>query len=346
MLSLKGKGVCGGVTLGTLAVLHRNAAAVKRRKVQNAEAEVARFQTARQEAIDKLAELYEKAVADVGKDNAAIFEIHQMMLEDEDYLEAIQNMIRTEQVGNMASKSSANPKVRAHLLKLQRTLAEKNDVVMDGRDIGSTILPNAEVKIYLTASADTRAKRRALEYEQKGEAFDLDQIRKDIIERDERDMNREISPLKQADDAVLVDSSEMVIDQVDDAILDDMMTGIDGFQVCKELRNSNGGIGIIMLSAKTQELDKVTGLMLGADDYVTKPFSPSELLARVDSLYRRVALAQSHSENNFKEELKSGEFTLNLRNRALMKSGKMIELTQIEFQNLLFFFLFLVVVLV
>ena len=96
---------------------------------------------------------------------------------------------------------------------------EKNDVVMDGRDIGTTILPNAEVKIYLTASADTRAKRRALEYEQKGEAFDLDQIRKDIIERDERDMNREVSPLKQAEDAVLVDSSEMGIDDVVNAIL-------------------------------------------------------------------------------------------------------------------------------
>ena len=98
MLSLKGKGVCGGVTLGTLAVLHRNAAAVKRRKVQNAEAEVARFQTARQEAIDKLAELYEKAVADVGKDNAAIFEIHQMMLEDLDYIESVEGIIRTQQV--------------------------------------------------------------------------------------------------------------------------------------------------------------------------------------------------------------------------------------------------------
>ena len=130
--------------------------------------------------------------------------------------ENVNAMIRTEQVGNMASKSSANPKVRAHLLKLQRTLAEKNDVVMDGRDIGTTILPNAEVKIYLT---DTRAKRRALEYEQKGESFDLDQIRKDIIERDERDMNREISPLKQAEDAVLVDSSEMGIDDVVNAIL-------------------------------------------------------------------------------------------------------------------------------
>ena len=127
--------------------------------------------------------------------------------------ENVNSMLRTEQVGNMASKSSANPKVREHLLKLQRTLAEKNDVVMDGRDIGTTILPNAEVKIYLTASADTRAKRRALEYEQKGEPFDLDQIRKDIIQRDERDMNREVSPLKQAEDAVLVDSSEMGIDR-------------------------------------------------------------------------------------------------------------------------------------
>ena len=126
--------------------------------------------------------------------------------------------------------------------------------------------------------------------------------------------------------------------RVDIVLSDVMMPGIDGFQVCKELRSRNGGIGIIMLSAKTQEMDKVTGLMLGADDYVSKPFSPSELLARVDSLYRRVALAQSHAENNFKEELKSGEFTLNLRNRALMKNGKMIELTQVEFQIMEYFF--------
>lgn len=98
MLSLKGKGVCGGVTLGTLAVLRRNTAAVKRCKVQNAEAEVVRFQTGRQDAIDKLAELYEKAVADVGKDNAAIFEIHQMMLEDLDYIESVEGIIRTQQV--------------------------------------------------------------------------------------------------------------------------------------------------------------------------------------------------------------------------------------------------------
>lgn len=133
--------------------------------------------------------------------------------------ENVNAKIRTEQVGNMASVSSANAKVREHLLKLQRTLAAKNDVVMDGRDIGTTILPDAEVKIYLTASADTRAKRRALEYEQKGVPFDLEEIRRDIIERDERDMNREVSPLKQAEDAVLVDSSEMGIREVVDAIL-------------------------------------------------------------------------------------------------------------------------------
>lgn len=124
----------------------------------------------------------------------------------------------------------------------------------------------------------------------------------------------------------------------DVAILDVMMPGIDGFQVCKELRSKNGSLGIIMLSAKTQEMDKVTGLMLGADDYVSKPFSPSELLARVDSLYRRVSLAQLNAENNFKEELHSGDFTLNLRNRALLKNGKMIELTQVEFQIMEYFF--------
>ena len=124
----------------------------------------------------------------------------------------------------------------------------------------------------------------------------------------------------------------------DVAILDIMMPGIDGLQVCKELRNKNGSIGIIMLTARTQEMDKVTGLMLGADDYVSKPFSPSELTARVDSLYRRVALAEQKNENNFKEEIKSGIFTLNLRNRSLMKQGKLIELTQVEFQIIEYFF--------
>lgn len=125
---------------------------------------------------------------------------------------------------------------------------------------------------------------------------------------------------------------------IDVAILDVMMPGMDGFQVCKELRRRNGGIGIIMLTARTQEMDKVTGLMLGADDYVTKPFSPSELSARVDALYRRVVLAQESKESNFKEELKSGEFVLNLRNRALLKNGKMIDLTQVEFQIMEYFF--------
>ena len=133
--------------------------------------------------------------------------------------ENVNGVIRTEEVGNMASVSSANPKVREHLLKLQRTLAASNDVVMDGRDIGTTILPDAEVKIYLTASPETRAKRRALEFEQKGIACDINQICQDIVARDLRDMNREISPLKQAEDAVLVDSSEMGIDEVVNAIL-------------------------------------------------------------------------------------------------------------------------------
>ena len=133
--------------------------------------------------------------------------------------ENVNGVIRTEEVGNMASVSSANPKVREHLLKLQITLSASNDVVMDGRDIGTTILPDAEVKIYLTASPETRAKRRALEYEQKGIACDINQICQDIVARDLRDMNREISPLKQAEDAVLVDSSEMGIDEVVNAIL-------------------------------------------------------------------------------------------------------------------------------
>ncbi len=124
----------------------------------------------------------------------------------------------------------------------------------------------------------------------------------------------------------------------DVAILDIMMPGIDGFTLCKELRSRNGNIGIIMLTAKTQEMDKVTGLMLGADDYVTKPFSPSELVARVDALHRRVMLAQEKSKTSYQEEIQSGDFILNLRNRALLKNGKMIELTQVEFQIMEYFF--------
>lgn len=127
--------------------------------------------------------------------------------------------LRKEEVGNMASVSSANPEVRAHLLKLQRNLAAENNVVMDGRDIGTTILPNAEVKIFLTASAKIRANRRYLELTEKGEACDMDEILKDIIDRDERDMSRAVSPLKQAEDAVLVDSSELGIEEVVESIL-------------------------------------------------------------------------------------------------------------------------------
>ena len=133
--------------------------------------------------------------------------------------ENVNAYLRTEEVGNMASKSSANPAVRAHLLNLQQNLARENDVVMDGRDIGTVVLPEAQVKIFLTASVETRARRRYEEYLQKGESADLEEIKKDIENRDHQDMTREISPLRQAEDAVLVDSSEMTIRQVVDAIL-------------------------------------------------------------------------------------------------------------------------------
>ena len=133
--------------------------------------------------------------------------------------ENVTSYLRTEEVGKMASVSSANGKVREKLLSLQRNLAAQNDVVMDGRDIGTTILPNADVKIYLTASADTRAQRRYQELTEKGESCDLEEIKKDIIARDERDMNREVSPLKQAEDAVLVDSSHMGIEEVTEEII-------------------------------------------------------------------------------------------------------------------------------
>lgn len=133
--------------------------------------------------------------------------------------ENVTSYLRTEEVGKMASVSSANGKVREKLLSLQRNLAAQNDVVMDGRDIGTTILPNADVKIYLTASADTRAQRRYQELTEKGESCDLEEIKRDIIARDERDMNREVSPLKQAEDAVLVDSSHMGIEEVTEEII-------------------------------------------------------------------------------------------------------------------------------
>ena len=133
--------------------------------------------------------------------------------------ENVNAYLRTEEVGNMASVTSVNAKVREKLVELQQKLAKTKDVVMDGRDIGTVVLPNAEVNVYLTASSLVRAQRRALELEAKGERADLSKIEADIIERDNRDMTRAISPLKQAEDATLIDSSYMTIDEVVEAIL-------------------------------------------------------------------------------------------------------------------------------
>ena len=128
--------------------------------------------------------------------------------------ENVNGVIRNEEVGNMASSTSVYPVVRRKLVELQQQLAVKENVIMDGRDIGTVVLPNADVKIYLTASSKVRAKRRYEELTSKGEVCDLEQIEQDIIDRDYRDMNRETSPLKQADDAVLLDSSDLDIDGV------------------------------------------------------------------------------------------------------------------------------------
>ena len=123
----------------------------------------------------------------------------------------------------------------------------------------------------------------------------------------------------------------------DIALLDISMPGMDGFALCKELRKRSETLGIIMLTARTQEMDKISGLMLGADDYITKPFSPTELLARVDSLYRRVEMHTPKSSSTA-DDITLGEFVLNLRRRTLLKNGKNIELTQVEFQMIEYFF--------
>lgn len=134
--------------------------------------------------------------------------------------ENVNAYLRTEAVGNMASVSSVVPEVRKKLVELQQKLARETDVVMDGRDIGTVVLPDADVKVYLTASVETRAKRRFLELQEKGEPADLAKIAADIEDRDYRDMHRDISPLRQAEDATLVDSSDMTIDQVVERILE------------------------------------------------------------------------------------------------------------------------------
>ena len=126
----------------------------------------------------------------------------------------VNGVIRNEEVGNMASVTSVYPVVRTKLVELQRQLAERENVIMDGRDIGTVVLPNANVKIYLTASSAVRAKRRYDELTAKGVDCDIKEIEQDIIERDYRDMHRETSPLKQAEDAVLLDSSDLDIDGV------------------------------------------------------------------------------------------------------------------------------------
>lgn len=126
----------------------------------------------------------------------------------------------------------------------------------------------------------------------------------------------------------------------DVVLLDIMMPEIDGIEVCKQLRQKSASVGIIMLTAKTQEMDKVTGLLVGADDYVTKPFSPAELMARVDASYRRVVMNRTVAEpqQDKKDRIELGEFVLDIRSRTLTKNGKVVDLTQVEFQIMEYFF--------
>ena len=160
--------------------------------------------------VEKIEAACEDAKVELGYENG----VQQVYLNGEN----ITSQLREEAVGNMASVSSAVPAVRAKLLDLQRNLAKEKDVVMDGRDIGTNILPNADVKIYLTASVKTRADRRYKELTEKGISCSYEEIAEDIKKRDERDMSRETAPLKQAEDAILIDSSDMSIEEVVHAI--------------------------------------------------------------------------------------------------------------------------------
>ena len=152
---------------------------------------------------EKISEACKDAKVTISYENG----VQQVFLNGEN----VTGQLRTEEVGNMASVSSAIGEVRAQLLELQRAMARENDVVMDGRDIGTNILPNADVKVFLTASVSERARRRYLELKEKGVDCNID-------ERDYRDSHREIAPLKQAEDAVFIDSSDMTIDEVVEAI--------------------------------------------------------------------------------------------------------------------------------
>lgn len=160
--------------------------------------------------------MIEKAIEDVDISIDYVDKTQVVML----FGENVNGLIRTPEVSDMASASSANLKVRQKLVALQQKMAAEKSVVMDGRDIGTVVLPDAECKIYLTASSAVRAKRRYDELTAKGQQCDLEQIEKEIIKRDHQDMTRENSPLKQADDAVLVDTSDMSISEVEDTILD------------------------------------------------------------------------------------------------------------------------------
>ena len=162
--------------------------------------------------VEKIEAACEDATVELGYENG----VQQVYLNGEN----ITSQLREEAVGNMASVSSAVPEVRKKLVELQQKLARETNVVMDGRDIGTVVLPDADVKVYLTASVETRAKRRFLELQEKGEPTDLAKIAADIEDRDYRDMHRDISPLRQAEDATLVDSSDMTIDQVVERILE------------------------------------------------------------------------------------------------------------------------------
>lgn len=160
---------------------------------------------------EKMEEACRKAEISIIYENGA----QQVLLNGEN----VTPFLRSEEVGNMASVSSANPVIREKLVELQRDLAARTDVVMDGRDIGTCVLPKADIKIYLTASVRTRALRRCRELEEKGIPCSLEEIQEDICQRDKRDMERTTSPLRQAEDAVLVDSSDMNIQEVKEEIL-------------------------------------------------------------------------------------------------------------------------------
>lgn len=165
-------------------------------------------------------DLDEKIIRDVAK--TAVVSIEYSNGEQQVILngENVSSLIRTPEVSQMASVVATNEEVRAYLVGLQQEIAKKNDVVMDGRDIGTVVLPNANTKVFLTASVKCRAKRRYDEMIAKGEECDLLATEKDIMERDYRDTHREHSPLKQAEDAVLVDSSDMTVDEVVERIID------------------------------------------------------------------------------------------------------------------------------